>query len=252
MRRVALLLISLALPAGAAAQTVQGRLLAPGDAAVPAARVQLVAGDGELMDEAVSGVDGRFAVTAPDSGSYRIVATPAGGSAIAFGPFALAPGERKELVLRMPRGAQAEGAVALAPVTATAQPWVPTLERHGFYERKHLHPGRFVTQDEFARLPGITVLDHVRALGILLEPRGAGRFALYRQSRGEKCYLAVYLDNQPFQTLMLDRLRVDQVAGVEYYHGSELPLQFNPYYSRREWNCGAVVIWTQLGGEEGQ
>lgn len=246
------LLFALALPCAAAAQTVEGRLVSAADSsAVPAARVQLVAGDDARVGEAVSGVDGRFTLAAPEPGTYRIVATPAGGAAVAFGPFALAAGQRKGVLLRMPRGTEDDGVVALAPVTAVGQPRVAVLERHGFYERQRVHYGRFLTHDDLARLPGTTVLDHVRGLGIFVEPAGANRFSLYRLSHGGHCYLAVFVDGLQSSNTVLSRLSMDEVAGVEYYRGDDLPLEFNPYYGRSEWNCGAVVIWTRAADDGG-
>ena len=245
--RLAALLISISLPCAlpAAAQTVEGRLLMGESAGVPAARVRLVAADSELVDEAVTRADGGFTLAAPSAGTFRIVARAAGGSDVEFGPVPLAAGERRQLLLRLSEAGGADRPVALAGLTAVAEARREVLERHGFYERQHIHPGRFVTHDELARLPGISVLDHIRGLGILVDPRGANISALFRYSHGSRCYLAVWLDGQPAAYPEITRLEMDEVAGVEYYRDSELPLQFNPYYTRRSWNCGAVVIWTR-------
>jgi hypothetical protein len=235
--------LSYALPL--AAQTVEGRLMVADGPGVPAARVQLVAADSTLVDESVTRADGGFTLAARAPGTFSIVARAAGGTDVEFGPVPLAAGERRPLLLRLPAGGGADQPVALAGLTAVAEARHEVLERHGFYERQHIHPGRFVTHDELARLPGISVLDHIRGLGILVDPRGASNSALFRYSRGSRCYLAVWLDGQPARYTEITQLTMDEVAGVEYYRGEELPLQFNPYYTRRSWSCGAVVIWTQ-------
>ncbi|HSU17311.1 carboxypeptidase-like regulatory domain-containing protein [Longimicrobium sp.] len=245
--RLAALLISISLPIAApmAAQAVDGRLMgADGASGIPAALVRLVLGD-SVVDEAATRADGGFTLASPGAGTFSIVARVAGGSDVEFGPVTLAAGERVPVLLRLPAGSGADRPVALAGVTATAEVRRQVLERHGFYERQHLHPGRFLTHDELARLPGISVLDHIRGLGILVDPRGANISALYRYSKGAKCFLAVWLDGQPARYTEITRLTMDEVAGVEYYRGEELPLQFNPYYTRRSWDCGAVVIWTR-------
>jgi hypothetical protein len=242
---VAAVLLALAGAAPLAAQRVAGRLVAAdGSTAVPAALVRLVAADSEVVAEAPSGADGGFVLAAPDTGSFRILAKPPGGSEVAFGPVPLAAGETRSVLLRLPR-AGGEGAIALAPLTAVAEPQRAILDRHGFYQRRHTIPGRFLTHDDFARLGGSSLLDRIRAMGIFVQPHGADRFSLYRLSRGQQCYLAVYVDGAQTSNQTLTQLSVAQVAGVEYYTGAQLPFQFNPYFGRSDWDCGSVVIWTQ-------
>ena len=228
------------------AQEVAGRLVGAGEIPVPAARLQLVAADSEVVADAVSGADGRFSLAAPDTGAYRILATAAGRTGVFFGPVRVAGG-RTSVVLHLPRSGT-QGDVTLAPLTATARAHSPVLEQRGFYERQHTHYGRFLVGDELARLPGRTMLDHVRGLGIMVEPYGPQAFSLYRFTQGERCYLAVFVDGQQSRNRVLLQLTDDDVAGVEYYRDDDIPAEYNPYLVRG-WKCGVVLIWTKRGEE---
>lgn len=244
---LAALLLSIFLPLPLAAQAIDGGLLrAQGTAGVPAVPVQLVAGDTTVVDEGVTRADGGFTLAAPGAGSFRIVVHPAGGSGIVFGPVTLAAGERKPLLLRLPRGA--DQPVALAGITATAEQRRRLLDRHGFYQRKHLYPGRFLTHDDFERLHGLRVVEKILDLGLFMEPRGGSGFRLYRVQQGGRCYVATYVDGLPVGDQPLVLLKDDEVAGVEYYTRDDVPPEFNPYLGNPNWRCGSVVIWTQPPG----
>lgn len=250
MRPARLLALSLALAAlarPARAQEVAGRLLGEDGAPVAAARLQLVAADSEVVAGAVSGADGGFSLPAPDTGAYRILATAPGGTGVFFGPVAVAAGRRTPVVLHLPRNGT-QGDVTLAPLTAVARPQSPLLERRGFYDRKRIHYGRFLVGEELSRLPGRTMLDHVRGLGIMVEPNGGVLFSLYRFKQGGRCYLAVFVDGQRAGNGVLLRLTDDDVAGLEYYRDSDIPAEYNPYLVRG-WDCGVVLIWTKRGEE---
>ncbi|MBV9108493.1 MAG: carboxypeptidase regulatory-like domain-containing protein [Gemmatimonadetes bacterium] len=252
MKLAHLLALPLALAAlarPARAQEVAGRLVGEDGAPAAAARLQLVAADSEIVAGAVSGADGRFSLAAPAAGAYRIVATAAGGAGVFFGPVTVAASGRTPVVLHLPRSGT-QGDVTLATLAAVARVQSPLLEQRGFYQRKSVHYGRFLTGAELSRLPGRTMLDHVRGLGIMVEPNGSDRFSLYRFKQGQRCYLAVFVDGQQAGNQILARLTDDEVAGVEYYRDADIPAEYNPYLSRG-WECGVVVIWTTRG-EDGR
>ena len=244
---LALPLVLAALTRPARAQEVAGRLVGDGGAPVVAARLQLVAADSEVVADGVSGADGRFSLAAPDTGAYRILATAAGGAGVFFGPLRIAGDGRTSVVLHLPRSGT-QGDVTLAPLTAVARPQSPLLERRGFYQRKSVHYGRFLTGEEIARLPGRTMLDHVRGLGIMVEPYGPQAFSLYRFQKGARCYLAVFVDGQQSRNRVLLQLTDADVEGLEYYHDDDIPAEYNPYLVRG-WSCGVVLIWTKRGEE---
>jgi hypothetical protein len=241
--------LSLALVRPLAAQTVQGVLLAEdGETPLAGARVQLVGLGDRTAAQAVTDAAGRFTLSAAQPGMYRVRAVPPGGAAILFSPVTLAAGELRELEFQAHPPAPADSVFALAPVTATAQQRRELLERHGFYQRQHVYPGRFLTHDQFVQLHGLRVVEKILDLGLFMEPHGAEGFSLYRVYHGGRCYVAVYVDGVPVGDQPLILMKDDEVAAVEYYTRDDIPAEFNPYPGDPNWRCGSVVIWTQPPG----
>ncbi|HSU17310.1 carboxypeptidase-like regulatory domain-containing protein [Longimicrobium sp.] len=236
-----------------AAQTVQGTLLAEdGETPLPGARVALVGVGGAGTAEVTTDGEGRFTLTAAAPGMYRVRAVPAGGAAMLFAPVTLAAGERKELEFQAHAPTAADSVYALAPLTATAERRRALLERHGFYQRQHQYPGRFLTHDDFVRLHGLRPIEKILDLGISMEPHGSGRFLLYRvqitggaDSPHGRCYLSVYIDGAPVNDIPLTQLTEREIAAVEYYTRDNIPPEFNPMLGDPGSRCGSLAIWTE-------
>ncbi|HEX8903643.1 MAG TPA: carboxypeptidase-like regulatory domain-containing protein, partial [Longimicrobiaceae bacterium] len=235
----------------AAAQTIVGMLLdRDGETPLAGVRVALVAvGGGQLAAEGRTDEDGRFTLTAPSAGAYRVRAEPAGAPAMLFAAVTLAAGERKSLDFQAHAPTAADSAVALAPVVGVAEPHRQVLERRGFYQRQRVYPGRFLTHDQFVALHGPTPLQKIRELGIMLELEAGDRFHPYRLQRGQRCYIAIYIDAVPVTDLAFLQLTNDRIAGEEYHTADDIPGEFNPHIADRSWRCGSPVIWTQQPGQ---
>lgn len=88
-------LLACAAPAGA--QTLHGRLtFQDGGRPVGGALVALVDGEGREVRTAVSSADGRYRLTAPTAGSYRLRVERVGHESVLAGPFPLAAGQERE------------------------------------------------------------------------------------------------------------------------------------------------------------
>lgn len=268
---VALLLLGAA-PLGA--QSVRGVLVAsPGGGPVPGALMVLADGLGHTVDRGESDAEGRFELRAAAPGEFWVRAERAGYAAPAPARVTLAAGAPLELRLEVAPAGGAPAArtavrrtpadtvpgdtaaVRLEGITVTAEAATHVLELNGFYVRKRAAGGGGALLDAqaIAALRRGRVVDVITGLrGVSGYPVGAGSFTLpsaraYTTRRfGVRCTLPVYLDGIIVPGGELDRLKPDQLAGVEVYVGAETPIQFQPRQTFGR-TCGAVVVWTKAG-----
>lgn len=119
----------------------------------------------------------------------------------------------------------------------------------GFYQRRDLGIGHFVTReklerdnpsqltDVFRRLPGV----HITSSRFI---RNAVRF----RANGANCWPLVWLDGAPLPTAEfdLDFLSPQSIEAIEVYSGiSQIPPQFMG--SRGLGSCGVIVVWSREG-----
>jgi len=119
----------------------------------------------------------------------------------------------------------------------------------GFYQRRDLGIGHFVSReklerdnpsqlsDVFRRLPGV----HVTSTRFI---RNAIRF----RGNGQSCWPLVWLDGAPLPTAEfdIDFLTPGSIEGIEVYSGvSQIPPQFMG--SRGLGSCGVIVVWSREG-----
>ncbi len=135
----------------------------------------------------------------------------------------------------------------LPAIVVRGRPRHYTGRMAGFYERRDLGIGRFITRAEierlhplrttdlFRRIPGVTIAS-TRVIPQAIRFRGA-----------TSCHPLVWLDGTPAAAAEfdLDALIPESIEGIEIYSGiSEVPVQF------RLWNadaCGVVVVWSREG-----
>lgn len=129
---------------------------------------------------------------------------------------------------------EAEEAMALNPLMA------------GFARRRHFDQGEFLGPAEPERLIQSPLQGVVRQMGMTIRNSRRGRpYATGR--RAGTCAVQVFLDgilqpNRP-EPFDLSSVRVEQLAGVEYYVGiARVPVEF----ARGDYACGVLVLWTRL------
>jgi hypothetical protein len=146
--------------------------------------------------------------------------------------------------------------VRLEGITVTAAS-ARVLRFRGFYERQRAAggSGAFLDAQAIAALRRGRVVDVISGLrGVSGMPvsgdtrtRSSAQRAYTARRFGARCVLPVWLDGILVPGSDLDRLKPDQLAGVEVYVGAETPPRFNPRQTVGQ-ICGAIVVWTK-GGE---
>jgi hypothetical protein len=142
----------------------------------------------------------------------------------------------------------------LAPVPVTLTPILVESEAMmvlnpmmgGFIMRRRLGHGEFMGPAELEKLAHTTFPEALRQFGMSIRTNAQGRpYATGR--RGGTCPVEVIMDGilqtglrgQPFD---LSSLRVENLAGVEYYvGGATVPVEFMKGNS----SCGVLVVWTR-------
>jgi hypothetical protein len=237
---------------------------------------------GEALAGAVVRVGDRPPATTDSAGRARLAAVAAGEYRVSVAHASIGtrtarvtlPADAGSLELSPAAGADSlaatvRRAVAVAGVTATAQR-NPALETQGFYRRKEVNPGQYVTEaeiqsrragrltDVLRRLKGVRVIRYSPEMGLSAGARsgmdleGHNRIASMRGSTGISragpCWMDVYLDGSLVQSAdvldaaqNLDQVSTSNVIGVEVYHASEVPAEYRGGTS----TCGVVLIWTR-------
>jgi hypothetical protein len=110
-----------------------------------------------------------------------------------------------------------------------------------FYERKRRGGwGRFIEREEIERRHPLWMSDMLRMVpGVRVSPgRGAGNVVRMRGG----CSPTLWLDGMPLRGTQIDEVVFPaDVAGVEVYHSTGMPVQFMSHGG-----CGAIVVWTRI------
>jgi hypothetical protein len=238
-----LLILALLAPAALSGQAINGRVIdANTRQPVTAAAVRLLDGD-KVMATATSDASGRFIITAPRPGRYRLAVTRIGFADALSNFIELADGEaiNAELPMR-------SEAVRVAPLTINA-PRDRYLESKGFYERMQSGNGDFRTGDEVRKRNAYALADLLRGMRGIKIQRAGSRNEVY--FTGTNCLPMIVLDGvtvrwggkstgglQPLE----DLVPIAHIDGIEAYRGgSGLP----PEYIGPNAACGVILIWTR-------
>jgi hypothetical protein len=152
----------------------------------------------------------------------------------------------------------APDAIPLTPLTVTARTYPPSayLTNAGFYERKRLGIGTFITRAEIARRNTHRFSDVLRSVaGMRIDPADAGGRSRSRVARSiGRCQPLLVLDGvvttigggrsmfRGPDIPLDDVLDPTDIEGLEVYRGSsELPMQYNVGTA----DCGAILVWTR-------
>lgn len=115
-----------------------------------------------------------------------------------------------------------------------------TLEGAGFYARRRMGLGVFVTRDMIEQKYSTALRD----ADILRRVSGVtGVDGASVRLRGNRCPARIFVDGLPRGT-QLPLLPAADIEGIEVYRGpSEVPAQ----YSGANAACGVVLVWTRTG-----
>jgi hypothetical protein len=132
--------------------------------------------------------------------------------------------------------------IPLAEVRVRA--WRSVLVSSGFFERRDLGHGTFLTREEIQRSHPRLLSDVVRRVpGIdvasILTPRSTSRI----RGGSPTCRIQYFINGVMVQRYELDYMLPDDVEGMEIYKGAAaVPAEFN----RGSASCGVILIWTRL------
>jgi tetratricopeptide (TPR) repeat protein len=257
----------------AAAQTVRGRLIdAKSGEPVKAAEMSLLSGQaGEtVVKRGLTTDSGRFALTAPRPGRYRLKAERIGYRTVVSPPFDLVASEPLDVELKI-----SSQAIPLAPlIVVSHRPALLgsiRLVANGFFEREEkwgptgLHLGTFIDKETIERRQPTRVTDVLRMIpGVRVEHDSGDRWVVRMVPtsivRGP-CAPVLYLDGHPIRlvderngvivqvTTIDDLLEPSSIAGMEVYPRISKPAEFTDMGADP---CGAIVIWTGYAGSRGK
>lgn len=229
---------------------------APADTA-PALTATLVgqvvsASDGRPVDGAVVNLLGsRFGALTDSAGNFRIPRTAAGVDTVEVRFIGYEPGRAE---VELAPDATTRVVLLLSPTVvrvADLQVEVRRSEAPGklrqFWQRRQMGFGVFITPEQIERRQPRNPSDLLRGVpGVSVGAVHLGK-APVRMTRGTgNCQPTVFLDGIVMAGMEVDDIPAEDVWAVEVYRGaSELPVQF-----AGAGRCGAVVIWTPVGGTD--
>jgi hypothetical protein len=254
MRTPLVVLICGLLAVRAGAQEIRGAVLDQvSGLPVAAAAVTLVGANERGLVQVLTDSAGTFALEADDAGSFLLKVRALGYRSLATKRVEVGYGELVVVALML-----AVEAVPLDPlvVKARSHPPNPYLAGAGFYERRRLGGGAFLTREEIMRNRPDQLSDVIRSLpGIQAAPSGLpGRRSWSLNGRqSTRCQPTLVLDGLP--TLVggqvplrsrdnpLDEAVTPRdIEGLEIYLGpAGVPTVFNVTNAA----CGAIVVWTR-------
>jgi hypothetical protein len=225
------------------------------------ARILLLDSAGTAMKSLVTGSDGQFTFSIPRLGEYRLLISRIGYPISLSKPFLFSSAFTARVSLSLP-----SNPITLDTVTVVAKEIerrLPYLADAGFYRRRQIGFGHFLTRDEIDKRDPLILSDLLQGMsgvrvtcGAHAPGQGPGphctvtmRAANTMFFRG-KCNPSVVLDGvllQPGGTggggLSLDDLvNPFNIEALEVYPGPEgVPVQYSGYLSP----CGAIIVWSR-------
>jgi hypothetical protein len=237
------LILFVAAPRQAAAQTITGKLLDQyTNQPIPGATISLVTEQNAPVGPTTkTGNDGSFSVAAAAPGIYRLRADISGYLSAVTPAIELGAGDQINITWHL-----LAGAVQMRPIAIVSSSRRTSGRLSGFYDRmQHKGLGTFITADQIQKMHPFQVTDILRTmpgLEVFPSPRGFGN--VVRTIEG--CQPAIFLDGSRFPLLgeSIDNLvNPSDLEGIEVYaHPTDVPAEFQ---QGRGSNCGAIVLWTK-------
>jgi hypothetical protein len=215
---------------------VFGKVVSKNGAPVPGARVGLMGTSAATLTKA--------------NGDFVLDSLPAGTQALVVRQIGYRPTELAvDLSSRTPARVTVQLGIyvpELSPVEVVSRR-DEGLQKVGFLDRKRNSAGGyFITPEQLEKRNAMKFSDILRTTpGIRIsESNGQAMITSTRSAQGSGC-VTMYVDGAPWQQIEpgdLDSfVQPNEVAAVEVYNGSSVPLQFTtPGQS-----CAAVVVWTK-------
>jgi len=228
---IALMVCSAIAVPSAAAQTVHGRLLEQGTARpVAAGDLTLLGEDGEAVDRAETDSAGYFTLRSPDAGSFYVRAERIGYRPKTDGVLEL--GEGGEITVDfylIPQPVELEGVEGTGEgMTLLERKDREYLDWQGFYDRKKLALGHFITPEDLEERVMFDAFDLLRGIPGLdvTTPPDPRVIACAVRIDGVQVYHMDH-DLEPGRGWrMASDVQVEEIAGIEIYPRGR-PLQYS-------------------------
>ncbi|MGB1657388.1 MAG: carboxypeptidase regulatory-like domain-containing protein [Longimicrobiales bacterium] len=244
--------------APAYAQTIEGTLMeVETGQPISLGLVIMMTESGDSVTSGVSNGQGRFSVTAPESGSFVLVASAFGFKETAAGVFELGPEGQMDVEFRI-----AAAPMPIDGILVSLQR--PALEhqlvKNGFVRRVTRGLGRFITPVMIEESPALSAEELFRGIpgvGLVYPQGGINSFqgATVRLfGTGQYCTPTIYLDGTRLSVEMTASLPIEVIAplatidAVEIYRRpAEIPVEYGMTQSgsSQGGNCGVIVVWTK-------
>jgi hypothetical protein len=194
------------------------------------------------LSRALTSADGTFSLAELPSGTQSVVARQMGFAPVSQ-PVELSTREPASTVITMSQPVQ-----MLEPVVVTAESDLG-LDNIGFTTRKRAMSGTFMDAEEIMRRGPNMLTDVFRTVPSLrVVPVNSYDYAV-ESARGNQLggnCVKYWLDGNPYDAVFpgdVDRMIPPyQIAAVEVYNGSTVPIQFT---SANSSNCAVIVIWSK-------
>jgi hypothetical protein len=178
------------------------------------------------------------------AGSFTLAGLPSGqqvlriryGDTVSYDhPITLRPAQTLTLSVMV-----AVDAVELSPIVVEANTTRAERSLVGFYDRRRGGYGRYYTLEQIEHSPGLQAL--LIGAGVRVNC-GKGRCLPLGSSNNRICIMALFFNALRLAGDDLDRIHLDELAGVEVYvRPVDIPHEFRAGLTE---GCGAILLWSR-------
>jgi len=242
----------------AQAQTIDGTLMeVQTGQPISLGLVIMMTEAGDSVTSGVTNGQGRFSVTAPEGGSFVLVASAFGFKETRAGVFELGSDGQMDVEFRI-----ASAPMPIDGILVSLQR--PALEhqlvKNGFVRRVTRGLGQFITPVMIEESPAMSSEDLFRGIpgvGLVYPQGGINSFqgaTVRLAGTGQYCTPTIYLDGTRLSVEMTASLPIEVIAplatidAVEIYRRpAEIPVEYGMTQSgsSQGGNCGVIVVWTK-------
>lgn len=229
-------------PAAAAAQVVRGEIRdAETQQPVPSAHVVVRNQADSVLSEVTAGTSGEFTMLGLPTGPLVLEVSALGYAASAETPI---DHQGRSLFLAIeltPNPLEADG------IRVSVEAQSPFLRSHGYYHRRKIGHGRFVSPEQLERVHATRSSDYFRRVTGVVVTNDEPQVARGPTSFSRSCRAAVYQDGQKLRDPLDASAFNDVVAPPEWIEAIEV--YSGPATAPAAWRgdagCGLIVIWTR-------
>ncbi len=212
---------------------------------------------GDSVTSGVSNGQGQFSLTAPEGGSFLLVASAFGFKETAAGVFELGADGEMAIDFRIAAAPMPIDGILVSLQRPALQ---HQLVKNGFVRRVTRGLGRFITPVMIEESPALTSEDLFRGIpgvGLVYPQGGINSFqgaTVRLAGTGQYCTPTIYLDGTRLSVQMTASMPMEVIAPLQtidaveiYRRPAEVPVEYGMTQSGsgQGGNCGVIVLWTR-------